>query len=290
MYFCRSVLFAPGIDARKMEKAQATGADVVILDLEDAVDISRKAEARELVSGVLREPRRGPLLWVRVNPPDTDFFMGDVLAVMAGRPDGIMLPKAESAGEVARVAWLLRHLEKHYGIEPGAVDLVPLVESAAGVKNAAEIAAVPGVKRLCFGAVDYTLDMGVELTKDGRELFFARSALAVASRSAGIEGPVDTVFVDIKDGAGLVAECRLARSLGFQGKLVIHPNQVDAVNNIFSPTREEIDRAGQIIEVFDAALARGSGVAQLNGKLIDKPVVERARKVLEMARALGLVD
>lgn len=286
----RSVLFAPGIDARKMEKALGLGADVVVLDLEDSVEAGRKAEARELVALMLEHPPEKPVLWVRVNPPDTDFFTGDMLAVVPRRPAGIMLPKAETAEGVARVGWLLNLLEVYHGMARGSIDLVPLVESARGVKNAAEIAAVPDVKRLCFGAVDYTLDMGIKLTRDGAELFYARSALVVASRSAGIEGPIDTVYPDVKDAGGMAAECRLARTLGFQGKLLIHPGQVAPANEIFAPTAEEITRAGRIVAAYEAALAAGTGVAQLNGKLIEKPVAERARRLLESARALGLVQ
>lgn len=286
----RSVMFAPGIDTRKMEKALGIGADVVVLDLEDSVEAARKSEARELVAGLLERSPEGPMLWVRVNPPDTDFFIGDMLAVIPHRPGGIMLPKSETAAGVARVGWLLNLLAAYHGFNPGAIDLVPLVESACGVKNAAEIATVPGVKRLCFGAVDYTLDMGIELTKDGAELFYARSALAVASRSAGLEGPIDTVYIDVRDNEGLATECRLARTLGFQGKLLIHPGQVQVANKIFAPTPEEIARAGRIVDAYQAALAAGSGVAQLNGKLIEKPVAERARKLLDSARALGLVQ
>ncbi len=289
MRICRSVLFAPGIDLRKMEKALGLGADVVVLDLEDSVDASRKAEARELVAGVLGRPRDGRVLWVRVNPPDTGFFMADMLAVVGALPEGIMLPKAETAEGVARVDWLLGLLEDYHGIEAGTIDLVPLVESARGIENAGGIAACAArLKRLCFGAVDYTLDMGIDLTRESMEIFYARSALAVASRSAGLEGPIDTVYTDVKDAEGLAADCRVARSLGFQGKLVIHPGQIQAVNNVFSPTGGELSRALKVVEAYEAALAAGSGVAQLDGKLIEKPVAMRARKVLEAARALGI--
>lgn len=291
MQCCRSVLFAPGIDTRKMEKALGLGADVVVLDLEDSVGAARKAEARELVAGFVDRPRGGSTLWVRVNPPDTEFFTGDMLHIVARRPDSIMLPKAETAAGVARVEWLLGLLENHYGLEQGAIELVPLVESAAGVKNAADISSAgPRIKRLCFGAVDYTLDMGIELTRDGAELFYARSALAIASRSAGLEGPIDTVFTDVKDNAGLTADCRVARSLGFQGKLAIHPGQVEIINNTFAPTPEEIAWAGKVVEAYEAARARGSDVARLNGKLIEKPVARRAQKVLSVARTLKIAQ
>lgn len=287
----RSVLFVPGSEQRKMEKALGLGADVVVLDLEDSVDAARKQDARKMVAEVLARSVSGPVLWVRVNPPDTDYFMDDILEVVAARPAGIMLPKAETAEGVARVDWLLGLLETKNGIKPGAVDLIPLVESARGVKNAGEIAAATSrVKRLCFGSVDYSLDMGIELTKEASEIFYARSALAVASRSAGREGPVDTVFTDIKDSEGLAADCLTARSLGFQGKLCIHPGQVEVVNRIFSPAPAEIARAKRLVDAYEAARERGSGVAQLDGKLVEKPVAERAQNVLAAARALGLME
>lgn len=285
----RSVMFAPGIDRRKAEKAMGLGVDVVILDLEDSVDISRKAEARDIVVSALKERSAAAELWVRVNPPDTDFFLGDIMAVVAARPDGIMLPKAETAEGVARVDWLVSLLETRHGIGKGAIELVPLVETALGVRNAGEIAgSADRVKRLSFGAVDYTLDMGIELTREAEELFYARSALAVASRSEGLEGPIDTVYTDVKDSQGLAADCRVARSLGFQGKLIIHPSQVGVVNSIFSPTAEELSHARKVVEAYEAALSSGSGVAQLNGKLIEKPVAMRAKKILEAARSMGL--
>lgn len=289
MNICRSVLFAPGIDLRKVDKALGLGADVVVLDLEDSVDASRKVEAREVVAGVLGRPRGGKTLWVRVNPPDTGFFFADMMAVMSASPDGIMLPKSETAPGVARVDWLMGLLEEHCGLQAGSVGLVPLVESARGVENAGEIAACSArIKRLCFGAVDYTLDMGIDLTREASEIFYARSALAVASRSAGLEGPIDTVYTDVKDGGGLAADCRVARSIGFQGKLAIHPGQVQVINEIFSPTREELSRALRVVEAYQSALAGGSGVAQLDGKLIEKPVAMRAGRILEAARALGM--
>lgn len=289
MKFCRSVLFVPGIDPGKIEKAMGLGADVVVLDLEDSVDASRKEEARGLVSGTLGQARGGNVLWVRVNPPETPFFLADMMAVLAAGPDGIMLPKAETTEGVARVDWLMGMLEGLHGLEAGRTELSPLVESALGVENAGRIAACSSrIKRLCFGAVDYTLDMGIELTAGASELFFARSSIAVASRGAGLEGPIDTVHTNVRDTEGLAEQSRVARSLGFQGKLIIHPGQLQVVNRVFSPTREEIDKAQRIVEAYESALARGSGVAQLDGKLVEKPVAMRARKVLEAARDMGL--
>jgi citrate lyase subunit beta/citryl-CoA lyase len=284
----RSFLFAPASDLRKVDKALSLDADAVILDLEDAVAVSEKVRARSLVLDVLgRMNREG--IYVRVNGVDTRWIVGDLMAVVGGRPAGIMLPKAEDAEEVRRVDWLIGQLEREYGLPAGEMELIPLVETARGVMNAYEVAtSCPRVKRLAFGAVDYTLDIGISLTGQGTEIFYARSHLVVASRAAGIEGPIDTVYPNIKDEEGLAEECRLVRSLGFAGKLVIHPAQLGPVNEIFSPTPREIDYAAKVAQAFAQAEAEGIAAVQLEGKFIDYPVAAWARRTLAIARALGL--
>ncbi|AEG14931.1 CoA ester lyase [Desulfofundulus sp. TPOSR] len=284
----RSFLFAPASDLRKVDKALSLDADAVILDLEDAVAVSEKVRARSLVLDVLgRMNREG--IYVRVNGVNTRWIVGDLMAVVGGRPAGIMLPKAEDAEEVRRVDWLIGQLEREYGLPAGEMELIPLVETARGVMNAYEVAtSCPRVKRLAFGAVDYTLDIGISLTGQGTEIFYARSHLVVASRAAGIEGPIDTVYPNIKDEEGLAEECRLVRSLGFAGKLVIHPAQLGPVNEIFSPTPREIDYAAKVAQAFAQAEAEGIAAVQLEGKFIDYPVAAWARRTLAIARALGL--
>ncbi|RKO67261.1 HpcH/HpaI aldolase/citrate lyase family protein [Desulfofundulus salinus] len=284
----RSFLFAPASDLRKVDKALSLDADAVILDLEDAVAVSEKVRARSLVLDVLgRTSREG--IYVRVNGVNTRWIVGDLMAVVGGRPAGIMLPKAEDAEEVRRVDWLIGQLEREYGLPTGEMELIPLVETARGVMNAYEVAtSCPRVKRLAFGAVDYTLDICTSLTGQGTEIFYARSHLVVASRAAGIEGPIDTVYPNIKDEEGLAEECRLVRSLGFAGKLVIHPAQLGPVNEIFSPTPREIDYAAKVAQAFAQAEAEGIAAVQLEGKFIDYPVAAWARRTLAIARALGL--
>ncbi|MQL52385.1 CoA ester lyase [Desulfofundulus thermobenzoicus] len=284
----RSFLFAPASDLRKVDKALSLDADAVILDLEDAVAVSEKVRARSLVLDVLgRAGRVG--IYVRVNGVNTSWIVGDLMAVVGSRPAGIMLPKAENAEEIRRVDWLIGQLEEEYGLPPGEMELVPLVETARGVMNAYEIAAsCPRVRRLAFGAIDYTLDIGTSLTGQGTEIFYARSQLVVASRAAGIAGPIDTVYPRIKDEEGLAAECRLVRSLGFAGKLVIHPAQLGPVNDIFAPTPGEITYARKVVQAFDEAEARGVAAVQLEGKFIDYPVAAWARRILAIAHSLGL--
>jgi len=283
----RSLLFAPASDLRKAEKALSLDADGVILDLEDAVALAEKIKARSLALDVLGRAG-GKAVYVRVNGVASPFLVGDLMAVMGGRPAGIVLPKAESAEEVKRVDWLMGQLEKEYEI-PDQIELIPLIETARGVINAYEIAAAGArVKCLAFGAVDYTLDIGTSLSAEGDEIFYARAHLVVASRAAGREAPIDTVYPDLKNPEGLARECRLARRLGYQGKLVIHPAQIGPVNEIFSPTEKEIAYARRVVEAFREAESRGVAAVQLEGKFIDYPVAVWAERILAIAGCLGL--
>jgi citrate lyase subunit beta/citryl-CoA lyase len=182
---------------------------------------------------------------------------------------------------------IISKLEKEAGISDGTIEIVPMIESAIGLQRAYEIASsVQRVKRLAFGSLDFALDINAQLTKEGTELLYARSQLVVVSRAAGIEAPIDTVFFDIKDSANLTKEALFVKQLGFQGKLVIHPSQIDIVNEVFKPTKLEIEEAGLIVAAFDEALSRGSGVVQFRGKMVDRPVAEQARKLLEFAELL----
>ncbi len=286
----RSFLFVPATDLRKVEKAFSTNADAVILDLEDAVAVSEKVRARSLVVDILSRERRNGI-YVRVNGVNTPWIVGDIMAVVGSQPAGIMLPKAECPEEVRRVDWLIGRLEREYSLSPENIEIIALVETARGVTRAAEVASsCPRVKRIAFGAVDYTLDMGIKLSGNGNELFYARSKLAVASRAAGIEGPIDTVYVNLKDDEGLREDCRTARELGFSGKLVIHPSQVAPVNEIFSPAQSEIEFAIKVVQAFAEAESGGVAAVQLDGKFIDYPVAARARQTLSMAESLGLLE
>ena len=285
----RSFLFVPATNPRKVEKAFSTNADAVILDLEDAVAVSEKVKARGLVVDVLSNERRDGI-YVRVNAVNTPWIVGDIMAVVGNRPAGIMLPKAECAEEVRRVDWLIGQLQKEYGLSPGQIDIIPLVETALGVARAGEVASsCARIKRVAFGAVDFTLDMGIRLSGKGNELFYARSQIAVASRAAGIEGPIDTVYVNLKDDEGLKEDCRVARELGFSGKLVIHPAQIASVNEIFSPVQSEIEYAAKVVQAFDEAESTGIAAVQLDGKFIDYPVAAWARRTLGIAESLGLL-
>jgi citrate lyase subunit beta/citryl-CoA lyase len=281
-------MFAPGSDSRKLEKVFSLPVDVMILDLEDAVALNEKARARGMIREALDNPRE-PRAYVRVNAVSTDLLFDDLDAVVCPNLDGIVLPKADSPQDVQTADWLLTELERKRGVGAGRVDLVPLVESAAAILRAEAVAsASPRIRRLAFGAMDFVLDIGASWDKEGTALLYARSHLVLASRVAGIEAPIDTVYPDLRDIDGLVAESQLVRKLGFQGKMVLHPAQIEPVNRVFSPTEAEIEEARKTVEAFAQAEARGSASIQVDGKFIDYPVADRARKLLQNAEALGL--
>ncbi len=280
MSLLRSWMFVPGNHLRRLEKAKELQADVIIYDLEDAVPLQEKAKAREMVKEALCNNRE-KVQFVRVNDPSTDFFLDDLSAVAGPDLAGILLPKAASKEQILLTDGLLTQQEKKLGLQYGTLEMVPIIESALGLLHAYEIASANGrVKRLAFGSVDYTLDIGAQLTKEGTELLFARSQLVVVSRAAGIESPIDAVYIHLNDHEGLAEDAKLARQLGFYGKLVIHPDQIQVVNGVFSPTKEEIEDAKRIVEAFDQALASGLAAIQIDGRMIDYPVAERAKRIL----------
>ena len=293
----RSLLFAPGNHPRKVEKSLGLDADVVILDLEDAVAVAEKEATRSVVVDALanRPPRAGGARaggrrargYVRVNAVDSPFCWGDLQAVVTPGVDGIVLPKLESASDLRTVDWVVSQLERERGMEPGAFDVLPIIETGKGVAAVASICGAGArVRRLSFGAGDYTLDMGLRWTDGERELDQARSAIALASRAAGIEPPIDTVFIHIGRVDSLRRSAELARDFGFQGKLCIHPEQVGPVNEAFSPTGAEVERARRYLEAFREAEARGSASIQVDGYFIDYPIVEKARRVIDLAEAI----
>lgn len=284
----RSLLFAPAIDAKKMTKAYNLDADGIILDLEDAVAYSQKDAARAQLISFLSTPPEKPT-FVRVNDAKTSFILADLQAVVDKNITGIFLAKTESAEEVRHVDWLLSLLELQNNLPEKKIELVPFLENTLGIEKAFEIATASSrVKRLAFGGNDYTTDIGTPYSTTGDEFFYARSRMVVVSKAAGIEAPLDTVCPFIKDVNLLEEDAKRAHRLGFQGKMVIHPNQVGPVNTIFSPTAEEIAQAKKIVEAFEKAEAEGTGVIQLDGKMVEYPIANRARQILAIAKTKGL--
>ena len=280
----RTLLFAPGNHARRVEKALTLAADGVILDLEDAVAITEKTAARPAVTEAFGKPRTGKL-YVRVNALTTEWCYGDLVAIVQRGLDGIVLPKVEHAHELRAADWLIGNLERERGLAPGQVDLIPIVETALGIGNLAEICrSGTRTKRLAFGAGDFTLDMAMQWTRSEAELLPHRAACVLQSRAAGMEPPMDTVWADLRDAEGFVASTRHAAALGFQGKMCIHPDQVEPANAAFTPDAAAVAQASRILSEFEKAEAQGLASIQLDGQFIDYPIVQRARRVLEAAR------
>ncbi|HEX3992607.1 MAG TPA: CoA ester lyase [Acetobacteraceae bacterium] len=281
----RSFLFAPGNHARRVEKALTLPADAVILDLEDAVAISEKPATRELVVAVFGQPRHGRL-YVRVNAYTTEWCHGDIVAIARAGLDGIILPKVETANQLQSIDWLLANLERERGLPIGGIDLVPIIETASGMSNIGAIAGSGSrTKRLAFGAGDYTLDLGMVWSRDEAELLPARSAVVMASRAAGIEPPLDTVWADLRDAEGFARSAESAAALGFQGKMCIHPDQIAVTNTAFSPSPQQFNWALRVVAAFEEAEANGLASIQLDGQFIDYPIVQRARQVVARGAA-----
>ena len=291
----RSMLFTPGNQPRMVAKVATFGADAVILDLEDAVPLAEKEATRPVVRAALPTLAGGPPRYVRVNALETGLTGGDLEAIVCADLDGVKLPKVETADDLLEVDRLLSDLEAERGLEVGQIDLIPSIETARGVLNARSIAEAGSRARLLsFGAGDFCRDVGVRFTgnlwePDGLELLFARSQIVLASRAAGLEPPLDTVWLDVRDQAGLEQDARAAYRLGFQGKMAIHPGQVPIINEVFSPTAEEIDYARRVVAAFEQAEAAGSASIAVDGRLVDYPIVIKARWVLERARSFEAV-
>lgn len=278
----RSFLFAPGNHPRRVEKALSLDADATILDLEDACPIAEKVATRSVVVAAYQKPHRG-LAYIRVNAMTTEFGYGDIVAVVQRGIDGIILPKVETPDEIKTADWLVAQLERERGLVAGSIDIIPIIETGRGVANVGAIAAAgTRVKRLSFGAGDFTLDMNIEWTREEEELLPYRSAVVLASRAAGIEPPLDTVWVDIKDMEGFRASVRTIKRLGFQGKMCIYPDQVGVVNEMLAPTPAEVEWSRRVVQAFKDAEKVGSASLQLDGKFIDYPIVYRAERVLAM--------
>ena len=283
MSLFRTMLFAPGNHPRRIEKAFTLPADAVILDLEDACPIPEKVATRPVVVEALQKPRHA-LGYVRVNALSTEYGYGDICAVVGKGVDGIMLTKVNGPDDIKVADWLIAQLERERGLTHGSIDLIPLIETGAGLANAEAIArAATRVKRLAFGAGDFTADLGLRWSREETELLSFRSTLVLASRAAGIEPPVDAAWLNTKDAEGFANSVRWASTLGFQGKLCIHPDHVQPINSAFSPTTEEIERAQRIVEAFREAESRGSAAFVLDGAMIDYAIVVQANRVLQTA-------
>lgn len=285
----RSLLFVPGDSKHKLEKALTAGADVIIVDLEDSVAPGRKEAAREIAADFLAGAgeEAGPV-YVRVNALSTGLTDDDLAAVMSARPAGIMLPKAEGGGDVARLSVKLRVQEAEHGIDDGATRVLPLITETPAALFAAGTygGASERLSALTWGAEDLSAAIGASATRDedGRytDVFaLARATTLLAAGAAGVAA-VDTVFTDFRDEAGLVRECRAAARDGFTGKLAIHPAQVPAINAAFTPSQEAVARARRVVAAF-AEAGEEAGVVAIDGEMLDRPHLNRAKAVLARA-------
>jgi len=286
----RTALFVPGNRPDRVDKALHSGADVVIVDMEDAVPLAQKEETRSKVREKVIA-QGGRRIIVRVNALESGFCQGDLDEVTVKELGCLMLPKVESPDHIREINHRLLLLEKERGLKPGAVSVIPLIESARAVQDIFAILSEKTdparILTVAFGAADYSLDLGIEISTEGVELYYPRARIAVACRAAGIAPPLDTPFmIDLKDTEGLKADAMRAKQLGFQGKLCIHPNQIQPCQAIFSPSKEEILHAQRVIQAFEEAEAGGVAAIQLDGKFIDYPVVERARRTLQLAKMM----
>jgi citrate lyase subunit beta/citryl-CoA lyase len=285
----RGFLFVPASEERKLAKAPTLAADAVILDLEDGVAAARKAEARALLQKFLPAQPAGGIEWlVRLNAFDTPHFPADLEAALRAGPQALVIPKVESADILRRVDERLSAAESALGRARGSLGLFALIESARGLLAAREIAAAsPRLLGLMLGHVDLCADLGITAGPAGEGiLLHARCQLVLAARSAGLDA-VDTIYLNVKDADGLRAEARQAVGLGFAGKLAIHPGQLPIIHEAFTPDAERVARAERILEAWRQAEAEGRGVCALDGLLIERPVVEAERRILQRARRLG---
>lgn len=291
----RSFLFAPGNVPRRIDKALTLEADAVIIDLEDSVAASDKEATRAPVAQALARPRRARG-YVRVNAASTGFCYADLVATIRPGVDGVFLPKVESAAELHAIDWLLANLEREHGIAEGKLDLVPQIETATGMQRIDRILQARNlrtyrdpwrVKRVAFGAADYGNELGLSPTLEEAELDDARARVVLASRAAGLEGPLDSPWFHLKETQAFQRALECSRRRGFQGRLCIHPDQLAPVNAAYLPSATEIARAERIVAAFKEAEAKGAAAIQVDGEMVDYPVLYRAQALLEAMRQAG---
>lgn len=284
----RSLLFVPGNNPSMLQNADVFGADGVIFDLEDSVHVFEKDNARNLVQSYLeRYPVLPAMILVRINAIDSPFYEEDLKAIVSDRIDAIMLPKADVSG-VKLLTEKLHEIEKTKKLTK-RISIIPIIEKASSVLEAQNIASLKRVQGLLFGAEDYCSEMGIIRTTTGTELIYPRSHIAICCKAANIDA-IDTPYVDISDEEGLERDCRAAYNLGLKGKAAIHPKQIQTINELFSPSEAQILWALKVLEAKKEADRKGLGVFSLDGKMIDKPIIERADNIRKQAIRFNLLE
>ncbi|MEG0308316.1 MAG: aldolase/citrate lyase family protein [Clostridium sp.] len=285
----RTMLFMPGNNPGMLQDASILGADSVILDLEDAVSLTEKDSARILVrEAIMNVDYSGVEVVVRINPLTTEFSREDIDVIGRVKPDALMVPKATEE-ELIEISSMLDRIESEEGFEGKSIKLVPIVESAYGVENVYSIIkSSDRVVAVLLGAEDLTSDLGIKRTKEGNEIFYARNRVAVACKAMRVDS-IDTPFTDTNDFDGLKKDILLAKSLGMTGKASINPRQIDTIHAVYAPTKEEIVYAERVLDAMEEAEREGKGVFSLDGKMIDAPVINRAKTTVDLSKKLGLI-
>jgi citrate lyase subunit beta/citryl-CoA lyase len=279
------LLFVPGAEPRKVESARNSAADTLVLDLEDSVAFDQKANARMQVAAALRDMDFGDAeLAVRVNPPGTPYFEDDLERVLQAGARTIMIPKCETAAGMLSVARRIERWERATKVAPNSVQLLALVETAAGIAQVLDVAgATARIGALCFGHADLALDMGLpDASTSNRLVLHARCTLAIAAKAHRV-GAVDNVFLDVRDDTGFQEDVLLGMELGFEGKLCIHPRQVEIANRLHTPTPQQIEFATRVVEGWHRCQADGRGVFTIDNKMIDAPLVAAQQRILARA-------
>ena len=285
----RSMLFVPGSNAAMISNTFIYKPDSIMFDLEDSVALAEKDTARMLVAHALQHPLYRELeTVVRVNPLASEFGLLDLNAVVRAGTDIVRLPKTDSAQDIIDMDAAITAIEKDCGRGVGSTQLLAAIESAQGILAVNDIAkASPRLMGIALGAEDYVRNMKTERSPEGIELLFARSSILHAARANGLMA-FDTVYSDARNEEGFLREASLIKQLGFDGKSLINPNQIVLIHNLFAPTQKEVDHAERVIAAAEEAERNGSGVVSLNGKMVDSPIIERAKLVLQRAAASGI--
>ncbi len=290
MHSRRALLYMPGDDRRKIEKATTLGVDCVCMDMEDGVAITHKAEARAVIAQAMKDLDFGKSeRCIRINSVGSGFEKYDLAAAVATNPDAVVVPKIETAQQLRSISEYIEMYELASKMEIGTIRMLVGVETARGVLNLKEISeADRRLEAIIFGAEDYAASIGATRTKESTEVLYARSAVVMACAANELQA-IDMVYIDFRDAEGLRAEADQGSQLGFSGKQIIHPNQVGPVQEAFTPSSEAIEYAQRVVATFAASQKEGRGAFALDGKMIDMPLLKNAQKVLERARAAGKI-
>ena len=289
MHSRRALLYMPGDDRHKIDKAATLGVDCICMDMEDGVAMNKKAEARRTIAKALQEIDFGKSeKLARINAVGSGLEKEDLQVVLACRPDGIVIPKMEEPSQIQWASDVIEAAELNHHWPVGSIRVLVDVETARGILNLKEIASHPRLDALIFGGEDFAASVGATRTKDATELLYGREATVVAAAAYGLQA-IDIVAIDFKDLEALRLESEFGARLGFSGKQIIHPAQVGPVQEAFTPDAEAIAHAQRIVETFEASHSKGTGAYALDGKMIDRPLVKNAQKVLDRARAAGKI-